>query len=203
MRLRFAAAEQLESTSSSLESDRVQLVTRLRQEFHERSSVLNEAMITFSNIVEELYGESGQLEFHATNNGPEFRIAIQGDRSRGINNMEIFCFDMMVQRMCKRQQMGTGFVVHDSHLFDGVDSRQTGRALILGARYAAQNSFQYIVTLNSDMCAELPDNIREFAIPTRLTDATDDGGLFGIRFEPPRPNGEDTPRRRRVASGED
>ncbi|HEY0512924.1 MAG TPA: ABC-three component system protein [Thermoanaerobaculia bacterium] len=203
LRRRFEAASQLESTSSSLESDRVRLVERLRQEFSERSAVLDDAIRAFSNIVEELYGEPGQLEFHPTHNGPELRIAIQGDRSRGIGNMEIFCFDMMLQRMCARQEIGPGFLVHDSHLFDGVDPRQTGRALVVGARLAEEVGFQYLVTLNSDVLSELPADfkVEQYLVPQRLTDATEDGGLFGIRFEPPRGNqSEDGTRRRKASS---
>ena len=73
LRHRFEAAEQLESTSSSLELDRGRLERRLRQEFGERSAVLDDAIRTFSDIVEDLYGEPGQLEFHATRNGPAVR----------------------------------------------------------------------------------------------------------------------------------
>jgi uncharacterized protein YydD (DUF2326 family) len=188
LRRRYEAAAQLESTSSSLESERVNLVARLRQEFEERSAVLDDAIRGFSAIVEELYGESGRIEFHATNNGPEVRIAIPGDRSRGIGNMEIFCFDMMLQLMCARQKIGPGFLIHDSHLFDGVDPRQTARALAVGARLSEKIGFQYIVTLNSDVLGELSSadfNADRYLVPQRLTDATEDGGLFGFRFEPP------------------
>src|ERR1700722_8930313 len=52
---RFEAAAQLESTSSSLELDRGRLEERLRQEFSERSVVLDDAIRTFSDIVEDLY----------------------------------------------------------------------------------------------------------------------------------------------------
>lgn len=188
LRRRFEAASQLEATSASLETDRVHLVERLRQEFTERSAVLDDAIRAFSDIVEDLYGEPGQLEFHPTHNGPEVRIAIQGDRSRGIGNMEMFCFDMMLQRMCARQNMGPGFLVHDSHLFDGVDTRQIGRALAVGARLAEEIGFQYLVTLNSDVLSEIPESFKldDYLLPQRLTDATLDGGLFGMRFEPPR-----------------
>ncbi len=206
LRRRFEAASQLEATSTSLETDRVRLMERLRQEFTERSAVLDDAIRAFSNIVEDLYGEPGQLEFHPTHNGPELRISIQGDRSRGIGNMEIFCFDMMLQRMCARQKIGPGFLVHDSHLFDGVDPRQIGRALAVGARLAQEIGFQYLVTLNSDVLSEVPASfkLKDHLLPQRLTDATLDGGLFGIRFEPPRgdqPEG-DTPRRRRASRTE-
>ena len=45
--------------------------------------------------------------------------------------------------------------------------------------------FQYIVTMNEDAPpAESPKDfdLPEYIMPTRLTDATEDGGLFGIRF---------------------
>jgi len=45
--------------------------------------------------------------------------------------------------------------------------------------------FQYIVTMNEDAVpVELPKGfyLQQYIVPTRLTDATDDGGLFGIRF---------------------
>ena len=92
-----------------------------------------------------------------------------------------------LQRMCARQKIGPGFLIHDSHLFDGVDPRQTGRALSIGARLAKDIGFQYLVTLNSGVISELPADfkIENYLLPERLTDATGDGGLFGIRFEPP------------------
>jgi uncharacterized protein YydD (DUF2326 family) len=108
--------------------------------------------------------------------------------------MEIFCFDMMLQRMCARQKIGPGFLIHDSHLFDGVDPRQTARALAVGARLAEEIGFQYIVTLNSDVLAEVSSadfNVDSYLVPQRLTDATADGGLLGIRFEPPGGNQAD------------
>lgn len=189
LKRRFEAASQLESTNTSLESERVRLVELLRQEFTEHGSVLDEAIRVFSDIVDELYGEQGQLEFHATHNGPEVRINIPGDRSRGIGNMEMFCFDMMLQHMSMQQGIGPGFLIHDSHLFDGVDPRQTGRALAVGARLAEEMGFQYIVTLNSDALSELPEDfkVEQYILEQRLSDATEYGGLFGLRFEPPRP----------------
>jgi uncharacterized protein YydD (DUF2326 family) len=76
--------------------------------------------------------------------------------------------------------------VHDSHLFDGVDERQVGKALALGAELAKEHGFQYIVTMNSDdVPTEVPSGfqIKNHVVPVRLTDAVEDGGLFGFRFE--------------------
>ena len=96
------------------------------------------------------------------------------------------CFDLMLAEICSEQGRFPGFLVHDSHLFDGVDERQVAKALQLGAERAEKNGFQYIVTLNSDA---IPTegfsgdfDVMSHVLDTRLTDATDDGGLFGIRF---------------------
>ena len=100
--------------------------------------------------------------------------------------MQIFCFDFMLTEISLKQARGPGFLVHDSHLFDGVDERQVAKALQLGAESAESEGFQYIVTMNSDV---LPRegfkpgfDIRDHVLDTKLTDATDTGGLFGLRF---------------------
>lgn len=79
----------------------------------------------------------------------------------------------------------TGFLIHDSHLFDGVDGRQVISALHLGSEIAQELGFQYIVTMNEDDAfKETIDgfDLKDYVLPNRLTDATEDGGLFGIRF---------------------
>jgi uncharacterized protein YydD (DUF2326 family) len=92
-----------------------------------------------------------------------------------------------LQLIAKSRGVSPGFLIHDSHLFDGMDPRQRGKALKLGAELAQKHGFQYIVTINSDALDD-PDVRSQFdptayILPTRLTDATDDGGLFGFRFD--------------------
>ena len=120
-----------------------------------------------------------------TSNGPEFDFPMQGSRSKGIKNMQIYCFDMMLMSVCAERGIGTGFLVHDSHLFDGVDGRQVISALKLGAKMAESKGFQYIVTMNEDDAfkEEIDGfDLRDYVLPVVLTDATEDGGLFGLRF---------------------
>ncbi len=81
--------------------------------------------------------------------------------------------------------IGLGFLFHDSHLFDGPDKRQVAKALQVGAQTAEKLGFQYIVTMNEDAVpSDMPShfNFESHVVPTRLTDASEDGGLFGIRF---------------------
>jgi uncharacterized protein YydD (DUF2326 family) len=129
---------------------------------------------------------AGTFTITPTENGPEFEPFIPGEKSRGVNNMRIFCFDMMLMLLGLRRGRSPGFLMHDSHLFDGVDERQVGKALALGAELASRHGFQYIVTMNTDAIPkEVPAGFRleDHALGLRLTDASDDGGLFGFRFE--------------------
>lgn len=185
LRLRFEAAEQLEGTKNELEIERNRLTIRLRRDFAEQKDRLSEAIVAFEETSQRLYEGAGSMVIDETSNGPSFKFQMQGQRSKGIKNMQIFCFDMMLMRLCAKRQMGPGFLIHDSHLFDGVDGRQVVSALRLGAEISEGLGFQYIVTMNEDDAfKETIDgfDLNEYVIPTRLTDATEDGGLFGIRF---------------------
>ena len=64
--------------------------------------------------------------------------------------------------------------------------RQVAKALQLGADHSAKVGFQYIVTMNSDALPK--DGFRDdfdvssYVLDMKLTDATETGGLFGLRF---------------------
>lgn len=185
LRQRFAAAEQLEGLKSELEIERQQLHLRLRQNYQEQEGVLKQAIVAFEDVSKALYEDAGSLTIDPSTNGPSFDVRIHGSRSKGISNMQIFCFDMMLMRICAERESGTGYLVHDSHLFDGVDERQVSKALYVGAEMAEKYGFQYIVTLNSDQVrSEIfkEDGLAKYLLPVKLTDATEDGGLFGLRF---------------------
>jgi uncharacterized protein YydD (DUF2326 family) len=185
LRRRFEAAEQLEGVKSELVIAKSQLMNRLRRNFAEQSDRLGEAILAFEETSGRLYESAGSMTIDDTTNGPEFKFPMQGQRSKGIKNMQIFCFDMMLMQLCAKRRMGPGFLVHDSHLFDGVDGRQVISALKLGSELATELGFQYIVTMNEDDAFKetiAGFDLNDFVLPTRLTDATVDGGLFGIRF---------------------
>lgn len=185
LRQRFEAAEQLEGTKNELEIERNRLTIRLRRDFTEQKDRLAEAIVAFEETSQRLYESAGSMTVDETSNGPMFKFPMQGQRSKGIKNMQIFCFDMMLMRLCHKRQIGPGFLIHDSHLFDGVDGRQVISALRLGSEIAQELGFQYIVTMNEDDAFKETIegfDLNNYVLPTRLTDATEDGGLFGIRF---------------------
>jgi uncharacterized protein YydD (DUF2326 family) len=186
LRQRLEVAERIESTKAELDIERANLTKALRDDLHERNAILREAILTFEALSESLYERAGSLTIAETGGGPKFDVHIDGQRSKGITNMQIFCFDLMLAEISLKQGRGPGFLLHDSHLFDGVDERQIAKALRLGAERAEAAGFQYIVTMNSDV---LPVqgftsgfNIWDHVLDTKLTDATDTGGLFGLRF---------------------
>lgn len=186
LRQRFEAAEQLEGTKNELEIERNRLTIRLRRDFTEQKDRLAEAIVAFEETSQRLYKSAGSMTIDETSNGPVFKFPMQGQRSKGIKNMQIFCFDIMLMRLCSKRQIGPGFLIHDSHLFDGVDGRQVISALRVGAEVARELGFQYIVTMNEDDAFKETIegfDLNEYVMETRLTDSTEDGGLFGIRFE--------------------
>jgi uncharacterized protein YydD (DUF2326 family) len=187
LRERFKAAEILEGESTQLEIDRSNLKRRLQEDHKGRKETLDEAILIIADTIGNLYGDRvGRFVVEASENGPEFHISIEGDRGGGISNMEIFCFDLTLFKLVDKRLGGPKFLLHDSHLFDGVDERQVASALVLGQR-AAGTEAQYIVTMNSDIFSRLPlpkDFDRsEVVLATRLSDETETGGLFGFRFE--------------------
>lgn len=188
LRHRYETAEAVEAGTLRLRLERDRLQERLRQDYSEQEERVEEAILTFQKISSALYVESqaGSFTITPTDNGPVFEIAIQGSKSRGVSNMQIFCFDMMLTLLSLKRGRSPGFLVHDSHLFDGVDERQVGKALALGASLAEEHGFQYIVSLNTDdVPREVPSgfNLEDYTLDTRLSDSTEDGGLFGFRFD--------------------
>lgn len=186
LRQRFETAEKLEGTKNELEIERNRLLLRLRRDFSEQREQVSKAILAYEQTSNQLYESAGRMLIEETLNGPVFKFPMHGSRSKGIKNMQIYCFDMMLMRLCAERGIGPGFLVHDSHLFDGVDGRQLISALKVGADIASELGFQYIVTLNQDDAFKEvhPEfDLNDHVLPIRLTDATEDGGLFGIRFD--------------------
>lgn len=188
LRERFRSAEVLESQTTELSMERIGIKRRLQEDHQRRRDRLDEAILLIGNAITALYEDrTGKFEVEATENGPEFRITIQGDRGGGISNMEIFCLDYALFSIWGKRGKGPGFLIHDSHLFDGVDARQVANALALGGDAARTTRGQYIVTLNSDIYDTLPlpagIDREEVVIQPRLSDADETSGLFGFRFD--------------------
>lgn len=187
LRNRFEAAQTLEASRAEIAAERNQLEAELRLDLAEREDMVNDISLLFLDYAQRLYGEgrSAYLEFSPTSAGLKISPTIESSDSVGIGNMVIFCLDLTVAVVAHRSGRGPDFLVHDSHLFDGVDERQIARALSLARDVCESDGMQYLAMLNSDDLQKAenrgftPDNT---VIEPRLTDAHDDGGLFGFRF---------------------
>lgn len=187
LRNRFKAASTLEASASEIKAERAQVENQMRADLMERDRIVNDISVLFRKYAIELYGggRSAYLAIEPTSSHLRFIPHIDSKDSRGIGNMVMFCFDLTVAVTAHRGKRGPDFLVHDSHLFDGVDERQVGRALRLAREVANEEGMQYVATLNSDDLAKIDSvepKLKDCVIPPRLTDAFDDGGLFGFRF---------------------
>ncbi|MBW9113894.1 DUF2326 domain-containing protein [Rhizobium cauense] len=182
----FEDAQSIESKKTKTKAVENTLLLRLQNDLAARSHAIGEAVSAVREARTALYADRwGVFEINALPSGPEFKVEIEAGTSGGIASMEIFCFDYALYKVASKRLGGPGFLIHDSHLFDPVDSRQRATALELGARLTAEVGGQYIAMLNSDEFERL-----EFAegfdatshvLPVVLED-TPDGGLFGFRF---------------------
>jgi uncharacterized protein YydD (DUF2326 family) len=67
-----------------------------------------------------------------------------------------------------------------------MDGRLIIRVLRIGVKTAKELGFQYIVTMSEDDAFKEKEDgfdLNEYVLPIKLTDATEDGGLFGIGFD--------------------
>jgi uncharacterized protein YydD (DUF2326 family) len=181
-------AEALETGDLKLKVERAHLLELLRRDYTDQGAIIEDAVLTFTDIASRLYEDdrAGSFRIVPMEDGPRFEPHIPGEKSKGVNNMRIFCFDMMLMLLSLKRGRSPGFLVHDSHMFDGVDERQVGKALSVGAGLAKEKGFQYIVTMNTDaMPREGLSGLKleDHALDVRLTDASEDGGLFGFRFD--------------------
>lgn len=185
---RFEMAKKLEESEADIKVDRVKLRQSLNRDLAEREAVIEEVNRLFQRFAAALYSpdRDAYIEFTALDTSLQIVPHIGGERSKGIGQMVIFCFDLTLAVIAHRNGRGPDFLVHDSHLFDGVDERQISRALVLATAVCSEEEMQYIITMNSDELAKVEGvgtPFDEYVIQPRLTDTYEDGGLFGFRFD--------------------
>ena len=187
LRFRFDAAQSLEASRAEIAADRNALEAEMRTDIRERERMISDITILFLKYAQRLYGDgrTAYLEFDPTSTQLKIVPHIDSQDSRGIGNMVIFCFDLTISVIAHRAGRGPDFLVHDSHLFDGVDERQVARAMQLAREVTQTEGIQYIATMNSDDLSKAIDRGFDPAgsvIPPELNDQYEDGGVFGFAF---------------------
>lgn len=189
LRSKLQHAATLENSKAQLKAEAADLELALQRSHEQAEGCIKRATVLVDHAITKLYDDrTGNLIIEASRTGPKFRIEIQGGGNKGgIDMMKLFCFDTALLRIAyDRFKPGPRMLVHDSHLFDGVDSRQVAQALVYGMAIADEVGGQYIVALNSDEFekADLASDVRfkPYINQVKLTD-DETGGLFGFRFD--------------------
>jgi uncharacterized protein YydD (DUF2326 family) len=113
-----------------------------------------------------------------------FALSALISNSEGVGRMKIFCYDLMLAEIFAKKGK-INFLIHDSSIFDGVDSRQTALALQHAHKKGLKEKFQYICTFNSDRIPT-EDFDKNFIIDSfirlQLHDKDHEGSILGFSF---------------------
>ncbi|MCX6601018.1 MAG: DUF2326 domain-containing protein [bacterium] len=170
---------------SRIRIDKEHLIRAARQDLEERHHQREAAISLFNSNSQRLYDAPGNLVVDYSDTGIRYDVVIDRSGSQGIQNMKIFCYDLMLAQLWSSRTRSPGFLIHDSFIFDGVDGRQVARALELAEEESSKKGFQYICTMNTDRIPR--DEFRaafdldRYVIMT-LRDVRETETLLGIRF---------------------
>lgn len=131
------------------------------------------------------------IDNHEGDNQLRYRVEarIESDASDGINNVKIFCYDVMLLLHGKNHNID--FIFHDSRLFDGIDERQKAELFRIVYQEFSGGTKQYIATVNQNQLEEIERHLsaEEFQtimiqnVVLTLTDESDSEKLLGIKVD--------------------
>lgn len=167
-----------------IKKEKLELETKLTRDYEESRVTWEKAISTFNDNTNALYDEAGSLIIDISENGYNFNVEISRSSSEGVGKMKIFCFDLMLVETLS-QQGKIDILIHDSSIFDGVDSRQRAHALELAQKKSSELNFQYICAFNSDMIPandfSEDFNVNDY-ITLTVTDKDPSESLMGFRY---------------------
>jgi uncharacterized protein YydD (DUF2326 family) len=147
--------------------------TLLKNDLEDRRGLVDESVVLFARYTSHLYGKPAKLGIDVTTSGYRFNTTIDRDGSEGVEQMVIFCFDLMIATLRARRGSSFKTLIHDSSLYADVDPRQYGLALQLAKQESEAEGFQYICCLNSGALPREHLGEINMKLSTRLT-LTDD-----------------------------
>lgn len=154
---------------------------------------------TFSNFVDRFYNNR-KSDLTIKNNKKEntlrfnLNVKIECDSSDGVNEVEIFCFDLL---LLLSKSHPIKFLFHDNRLFSDVDPTQIMTAFEIVNDLLKESDFQYIVSLNYSQLDQIKAEFEKYdkksvydeiftkredfnPIVLELNDDSDEGKLLGI-----------------------
>lgn len=183
---RIREVKELNARKRDIKVVKAELTKVAEQDYDQRREAWSEAVRLFNDHSQSLYKTPGRLVIDIGDTGYKYQVEIERSGSGGIGKMKVFCFDLMLLQLAQKTPGRVDFLVHDSILYDGVDSRQRALALERAANVTDEAGIQYICTLNSDMVPR--DDFSEGFdfdqhVRLTLTDKAQSGSLLGVRFE--------------------
>lgn len=185
----IADLKEMASRKRSVRIERAELAKAAEWDHEQRRELWGAAVSFFGDNSQALYRTAGRLVIDVGESGFKYDVEIDKSGSEGVGKMKIFCFDLMLLQLMTQKRSGLiDFLVHDSGIYDGVDSRQRALAIELASAVAESTGTQYICALNSDMVPR-DDFSSEFSfddhVVLTLGDENPEDSLLGFRFEQP------------------
>ena len=185
-RIRLEEIKDRISRKRNINIAKVELTKIAEQDHEERRDIWSVPLRLFNDNSQALYETPGHLVINIDETGFKYNVEINKSGSEGIEKMKIFCFDLMLLQIMSKQNNRLNFLIHDSGLYDGVDSRQRALALEHASKVSSANNAQYICTLNSDTVPR-EDFSEDFNfdehVRLTLTDEAPSKSLLGFYFD--------------------
>ena len=178
--------KEINSKKLQLKTARAELSRIAARDHEERRDTWAEAIRLFNGHSQALYETPGELVIELTEYGYKHRVDIERSGSEGIEKMKILCFDLALLQLQHLAGRRIDFMIHDTILYDSVDTRQRALALERAHEVATGTGGQYICTINSDMIPS-SDFTHGFDferfVRLTLSDSSPSESLFGMRFD--------------------
>jgi|CXWL01.1.fsa_nt_gi uncharacterized protein YydD (DUF2326 family) len=174
-----------------IKTKRIEIDYKIQRDFEESRPRWEKAIDGFNENSLALYNNPGDLIINISEKGGvkenaySFDVEIPRSKSEGVSKMKIFCYDLMLVDLFSKEGK-IDFLIHDSTMFDGVDSRQIAHALEYAHQKGIETGFQYICAFNSDGIprGDFTDDFDiEKHVRLRLSDQRPEDSLFGFYFE--------------------
>lgn len=185
IKIKLSELKNISKEQKEIKTRKLELDTKLQRDYELSRPNWEKAVALFNESSLALYDEPGNLIINTSDKGYEFDVEIQRSGSEGVGKMKIFCYDMTLVEL-SAEKGGIDFLIHDSTIYDGVDSRQRAHALQYAHKRADEHSFQYICAINSDSVPyEDFEEGFELSQFVRLTlgDKEPSDSLMGFHFE--------------------
>lgn len=187
-RIRLEEIKDRNTRKRNINIAKAELTKIAEQDHEERRDLWSVLLRLFNDNSQALYEAPGHLVIDIDETGFKYNVEINKSGSEGIEKMKIFCFDLMLLHIMSKQNNSLNFLIHDSILYDGVDSRQRALALEHASKVSSANNAQYICTLNSDMVPreDFSDGFNfDEHVRLTLTDEDPSKSLLGFYFDRP------------------